>query len=95
MGRRDTKEDTEVMQKHKLAYFDLLVVNLYPFATKAESKDKYTQAESKDKYTHEQIIESIDIGGPAMLRAAAKNYRYLTVVHDILRLFMMAAFRYL
>ena len=73
LGRRDTKEDTEVMQKHKMPYFDLLVVNLYPFATKAESKDKYT---------HEQIIESIDIGGPAMLRAAAKNYRYLTVVHD-------------
>ena len=73
LGRRDVKADVEVMQKYKMPCFDLLVANFYPFPANTESKDKYT---------HEQIIESIDIGGSAMLRAAAKNYRYLTVVHD-------------
>lgn len=51
--------------------FDLVVVNLYPFADVAASSA-----------SPEEIIEMIDIGGPTMLRAAAKNYEHVTVVSD-------------
>ncbi|MDE2273351.1 MAG: bifunctional phosphoribosylaminoimidazolecarboxamide formyltransferase/IMP cyclohydrolase, partial [Gammaproteobacteria bacterium] len=62
LGRRGT--DTAAMQKHGIPPIDLLVVNLYPFeATVAQPQATLAQA-----------IENIDIGGPAMLRAAAKNW---------------------
>src|SRR6185295_9755366 len=49
---------------------DLLVVNLYPFA----------ETVAQDNVSLEEAIEQIDIGGPAMIRSAAKNYRYVTVL---------------
>ena len=64
--------DDAVLEAHGIDTIDLLVVNLYPFeATTARADCTETQA-----------IENIDIGGPAMLRAAAKNHAYLTVVVD-------------
>jgi phosphoribosylaminoimidazolecarboxamide formyltransferase/IMP cyclohydrolase len=70
LGRRGTDED--VMAQHGIAPIDLLVVNLYPFeATIAREDCDLPMA-----------IENIDIGGPAMLRAAAKNHRDVTVVVD-------------
>ena len=62
--RRDIAEHAAQASEHGIESIDLLVVNLYPFeATLA-----------KEGSTHEEIIENIDIGGPAMLRSAGKNY---------------------
>ncbi len=70
LGRRGI--DDKVMQQHDIAPIDLLVVNLYPFqATIAKPDCDLPTA-----------IENIDIGGPAMLRAAAKNYAHVTVLVD-------------
>jgi phosphoribosylaminoimidazolecarboxamide formyltransferase/IMP cyclohydrolase len=70
LARRGT--DDEVMQAHDIKAIDLLVVNLYPFeATVAKPDCKL-----------EDAIENIDIGGPTMLRAAAKNHQDVTVVVD-------------
>jgi phosphoribosylaminoimidazolecarboxamide formyltransferase / IMP cyclohydrolase len=70
LGRRGI--DEAVMAAHGIAPIDLLVVNLYPFSqTIARSGTSFAQA-----------IENIDIGGPAMLRAAAKNHAAVTVIVD-------------
>jgi phosphoribosylaminoimidazolecarboxamide formyltransferase/IMP cyclohydrolase len=66
---RDNKEHAAAMQTHGIAPIDLLVVNLYPFeATVAKGAG------------YDDCIENIDIGGPAMIRAAAKNHADVTVV---------------
>lgn len=70
LGRRGI--DDEVMRQHSIAPIDLLVVNLYPF------EQTVAQAPCDLK----TAIENIDIGGPAMLRSAAKNYTAVTVVVD-------------
>ncbi len=70
LGRRGT--DEAVMAEHGIAPIDLLVVNLYPFAA--------TVARPGCRY--EEAVENIDIGGPAMLRAAAKNHEAVLVVVD-------------
>ncbi len=68
---RGNAEHVEAMQAHGIAAIDLLIVNLYPFeATVAAGKPEA------------DCIENIDIGGPAMLRAAAKNHESVTVVTD-------------
>jgi phosphoribosylaminoimidazolecarboxamide formyltransferase/IMP cyclohydrolase len=69
LGRRQI--DDEVMARHGINRIDLLVVNLYPF-----------EAMSQKKMGLEELIEFIDVGGPAMIRAAAKNYKDVTVVVD-------------
>ncbi|MEO5626368.1 MAG: bifunctional phosphoribosylaminoimidazolecarboxamide formyltransferase/IMP cyclohydrolase, partial [Dokdonella sp.] len=70
LGRRGT--DDEVMAEHGIAPIDLLVVNLYPFEETTATPD----------CTLEDAIENIDIGGPAMLRAAAKNHEHVVVAVD-------------
>jgi phosphoribosylaminoimidazolecarboxamide formyltransferase / IMP cyclohydrolase len=70
LGRRGT--DEAVMAEHGIAPIDLLVVNLYPFAATIARPD----------CSYEQAVENIDIGGPAMLRAAAKNHASVLVVVD-------------
>ncbi|OAB61731.1 bifunctional phosphoribosylaminoimidazolecarboxamide formyltransferase/inosine monophosphate cyclohydrolase [Leptolyngbya valderiana BDU 20041] len=65
-------EDDEVMLEHGIDAIDLIVVNLYPFA----------QTIARPDCTVDEAIEQIDIGGPAMLRAAAKNHAHVTVVVD-------------
>lgn len=70
LGRRGI--DEAVMQEHGIKPIDLLVVNLYPFEKTVANPD--TDLET--------AIENIDIGGPAMLRAASKNYKAVTVVTD-------------
>src|ERR1700744_3954023 len=69
---RDNEEHKKQAQAHDIAPIDLVVVNLYPFE----------QTISKADVTLEEAIENIDIGGPSMLRSAAKNYRSVTVVTD-------------
>ena len=70
LGRRGT--DDAVMKQHGIAPIDLIVVNLYPFE----------QTVAKPECTRDEAIENIDIGGPAMLRAAAKNHAHVAVVVD-------------
>jgi phosphoribosylaminoimidazolecarboxamide formyltransferase/IMP cyclohydrolase len=70
LGRRG--QDDSVMQSHGIGPIDLVVVNLYPFEASIAKPD----------CTLEQAIENIDIGGPTLLRAAAKNHASVTVVVD-------------
>lgn len=70
LGRRD--QDIEVMAEHGISEIDLLVVNLYPFE----------QAIAERPQDLANAIENIDIGGPAMLRSAAKNYASVAVIVD-------------
>jgi phosphoribosylaminoimidazolecarboxamide formyltransferase / IMP cyclohydrolase len=70
LGRRGL--DEPVMREHNIEPIDLLAVNLYPFAATVSRPD----------CTYEDAVENIDIGGPAMVRAAAKNHASVTVVVD-------------
>jgi len=71
LARRDLQSHIDAMDEHDIAPIDLLVVNLYPFeATVAKGAD------------FETCIENIDIGGPALIRAASKNHDSVTVVTD-------------
>ncbi len=71
LALRDNAEHTSAMKEHGIEAFDVLYVNLYPFeATVARGAD------------FETCIENIDIGGPAMIRAAAKNYGFIAVATD-------------
>ncbi len=70
LGRRGV--DEEVMREHGIDAIDLVVVNLYPFAATI----------AKPNCTYEDAIENIDIGGPAMVRAAAKNHDRVAIVVD-------------
>ncbi len=70
LGRRG--HDDAVMQKHNVPAIDMVVVNLYPFQATVAKPDS----------TLGEAIENIDIGGPAMLRAAAKNHAWVSVVID-------------
>jgi phosphoribosylaminoimidazolecarboxamide formyltransferase/IMP cyclohydrolase len=70
LGRRNV--DDAVMRQHGIEPIDLLVVNLYPFAATI----------AKPGCTYEDAIENIDIGGPAMVRAAAKNHDRVAVIVD-------------
>src|SRR5262245_11570300 len=72
LARRDHASDVAALAKHGIAPIDLLVVNLYPFRETVARPD----------VTFDAAIEQIDIGGPAMLRSAAKNHQSVTVVVD-------------
>ena len=69
---RDNAEHVAQAREHGIEAIDLVVVNLYPFEATV----------AKEGVTLEEAIEQIDIGGPSMLRSAAKNYRSVTVVVD-------------
>lgn len=69
---RDSVEHQKAMKELGLDYIDLVVVNLYPFAATIAKPD----------VSYEDAIENIDIGGPTMLRSAAKNHAFVTVVVD-------------
>lgn len=71
LARRDTQAHMDAMSQHQIEQIDLLVVNLYPF--------EETVASGADP---ESCIEQIDIGGPAMIRASAKNHAFVTTVVD-------------
>jgi phosphoribosylaminoimidazolecarboxamide formyltransferase/IMP cyclohydrolase len=69
---RDNSEHVAQATEHGIEPIDLVIVNLYPFE----------QTLARDGVTHHHLIENIDIGGPSMLRSAAKNYRDVTVIVD-------------
>ena len=70
LARRDVEEDLDALAEYEIAPFDLVCVNLYPFAQVAARKD----------VREEEAVEMIDVGGPAMLRAAAKNFVHVAPV---------------
>ena len=71
LGIRDNEEHKAAMDDHGIAPIDLVVVNLYPFeATVMRGAER------------DEIIENIDIGGPSMVRSAAKNHAFVTIVTD-------------
>jgi phosphoribosylaminoimidazolecarboxamide formyltransferase/IMP cyclohydrolase len=72
LGLRDNPEHVKVMKEHGIENIDLLVVNLYQFE----------KAAAKEGVRLEDVIEEIDIGGPAMLRSSAKNFRDVVVIVD-------------
>ncbi|MCI0376977.1 MAG: bifunctional phosphoribosylaminoimidazolecarboxamide formyltransferase/IMP cyclohydrolase [Gemmataceae bacterium] len=69
---RDSSEHQRIMREHDLGYIDLVVCNLYPFESTL----------AKAGASHEDIVENIDVGGPTMVRAAAKNYHDVAIVID-------------
>lgn len=72
LGQRENPEHVKTMAKHGIEAIDMVVVNLYPFEATV----------TEPGCTLEEAIENIDIGGPTMIRSAAKNYRDVTVVVD-------------
>jgi len=71
LGVRDNPEHVAAMQEHDIAPIDLVVVNLYPFLS--------TVMSGADRAT---VIENVDIGGPSMVRSAAKNHAHVAIVTD-------------
>ena len=72
LARKDLPEDIQDLETHQIRPIDLVVVNLYPFE----------QTIAKPNVTLAEAVEQIDIGGPAMIRAAAKNFAHLTVLSN-------------
>ena len=72
LARRDLPSHLEALRENGIEFIDMVCVNLYPFR----------QTIAKEGVSMEDAIENIDIGGPSMLRSAAKNYRDVTVVCD-------------
>jgi phosphoribosylaminoimidazolecarboxamide formyltransferase/IMP cyclohydrolase len=72
LGMRDNQEHVKTMAEHGIKNIDMLVVNLYQFE----------KTVAKQGVTLEEAIENIDIGGPAMLRSSAKNFKDVTVIVD-------------
>src|SRR5437899_561337 len=72
LARRDRADDLEALARHGIGLVDLVVVNLYPFV----------KAASNPATPFDSLVEEIDIGGPSLVRAAAKNFRGVLVVVD-------------
>ncbi|MDP7006485.1 MAG: bifunctional phosphoribosylaminoimidazolecarboxamide formyltransferase/IMP cyclohydrolase [Phycisphaerales bacterium] len=72
LGVRDEPTHVAAMEKHNINPIDLICIDLYPFEETIKKSD----------VSESDIIEQIDIGGPAMIRSAAKNHRFVTVVTD-------------
>ena len=72
LARKDLSSHREEIEKHNIDFIDMVVVNLYPFL----------ETISKPDVTLEEALENIDIGGPTLIRAAAKNYKDVLVVVD-------------
>ena len=70
--RHDRKDDMLAIEEHGIEKFELVVVNLYPFEATI----------AKEDVTPAQAIEQIDIGGPSLVRAAAKNHKFTTIATD-------------
>ena len=70
LARRDRRDDVATLEEHEIIPFDLVVVNLYPFE----------QVAARHGVREEDAVEMIDVGGPSMLRAAAKNFAHCAPV---------------
>jgi phosphoribosylaminoimidazolecarboxamide formyltransferase/IMP cyclohydrolase len=72
LALRDNESHMKALREHQINLIDMVVINLY----------RFEDTVAKEGCTLEQAIENIDIGGPSMLRAASKNYRFVSVVTD-------------
>lgn len=72
LARRDVDDHIQQMDEHGITGIDLVAVNLYPFEATVQ----------QDDLSEQDVVEQIDIGGPAMLRAAAKNFAHVVIVTD-------------
>ncbi len=72
LALRDNDEHVAAMDRHGIGAIDLVVVNLYPFEETVAKGAEY-----------DEVIENIDIGGPAMIRSAAKNHGFVNVIVDV------------
>ncbi len=72
LAKRESKSHIDTLKKHKIKTIDMLVCNLYPFEQTIKKKDVGIN----------EVIENIDIGGPTLIRAAAKNYKDVIVITD-------------
>ena len=72
LAKRDENAHMDALAEHGISTIDLVVINLYPFAKVLQTPGS----------CHEEIIENIDIGGPALIRSAAKNHKHVLVVVD-------------
>ena len=72
LGRRDNPKDMREMETQGIMPIDMVVVNLYPFE----------ETVAREGCTLEEALDNIDIGGPTMIRSAAKNYREVSVIVD-------------
>ncbi|HEY1784530.1 MAG TPA: bifunctional phosphoribosylaminoimidazolecarboxamide formyltransferase/IMP cyclohydrolase [Pirellulales bacterium] len=72
LARHDRPDDLEALAQHGIATFELVVVTLYPFEATV----------ARPQTTFDEAIEQIDVGGPSLIRAAAKNQAFVTVVTD-------------
>lgn len=72
LGNRDNETHQKEADENQIEWIDLVVVNLYPFE----------EVLAKEGSTEAEIIENIDIGGPTLLRASAKNFKHVTVITD-------------
>ncbi len=72
LGRRDNPEDVKKMEAHGINPIDMVVVNLYPFEATV----------ARQGCSVEEAVETIDIGGPTMIRSAGKNYAHVSAVVD-------------
>ncbi len=72
LARHDRPDDLQALAEHGILTFELVVVNLYPFEATIARPDA----------TFEEAVEQIDIGGPSLIRAAAKNHAFITVATD-------------
>ena len=70
LAKRDKKEHEEILKKHSIKHIDIVVCNLYPFE----------QTILKTNVGIEEVMENIDIGGPTLIRAAAKNYKDVVIL---------------
>jgi phosphoribosylaminoimidazolecarboxamide formyltransferase / IMP cyclohydrolase len=70
LGRRDVKSHVDDANRERISWIDLVVVNLYPFEQTARDPES----------SQDDIIKQIDIGGPAMIRSAAKNHQFVTTI---------------
>ena len=70
--RHDNDSDRAALDEHGIVLFELVVVNLYPFEATV----------ARERVTVEEAIEQIDIGGPTLVRAAAKNHAFVTIATD-------------
>ena len=70
LAKRDNKEHVETLKEHNIAPIDIVVINLYPFE----------KTIAKPNVSFDEAIENIDIGGPTMIRSAAKNHESICVV---------------
>src|SRR5918992_197567 len=72
LARRGRRDDMATLAEHNIAPIDIVVVNLYPFVKAAAQPD----------IAFDALVEEIDIGGPSMVRSAAKNFQHVLVVVD-------------